>query len=73
MPTSTQAWQVYREVAVDEVFYLQLNVVEHNLEQRRGSKVVCDITLISQDMQVIASVKSAEVRASKSLNKMFEK
>ncbi|NRA72802.1 MAG: SDR family NAD(P)-dependent oxidoreductase, partial [Gammaproteobacteria bacterium] len=73
LPTSTQAWQVYREVAVDEVFYLQLNVVEHNLEQRRGSKVVCDITLISQDMQVIASVKSAEVRASKSLNKMFEK
>ena len=73
LPTSTAAWTVYREVAIDELFYLELTVVEHNLDQRRGSKVVCDIKLISQDMSLISQVKSAQVRASKSLNAMFEK
>jgi len=73
LPTSTAAWTVYREVATDEVFYLELKVAEHNLDQRRGSKAVCDIQLIAQDMSVIAQVKSAQVRASKSLNAMFEK
>ena len=73
LPTSTAAWTVYREVAADEVFYLELNVVEHNLDQRRGSKAACDIKFIAQDMSLIAEVKSAQVRASKSLNAMFEK
>jgi polyketide-type polyunsaturated fatty acid synthase PfaA len=73
LPTSTAAWTVYREVAQDELFYLELTVVEHNLDQRRGSKVVCDVKLIAQDMSLIAQVKSAQVRASKSLNAMFEK
>jgi len=73
LPTSTAVWTVYREVAPSEVFYLELKVVEHNLDQRRGSKAVCDIQLIAQDMSVIAQVKSAQVRASKSLNAMFEK
>jgi len=73
LPTSTDEWRVYREVTAGELFYLKLTVTEHNLGQRRGSKVVCDIELISQDKQRLAVIEGAQVRASKSLNAMFLK
>jgi hypothetical protein len=70
LPSVTAAWTVYREVAVDEVFYLQLNVVEHDLLGSRGSKARCDIQLIAADMQLLAEVKSAQVSVSDILNDM---
>ena len=70
LPSVTAAWTVYREVAIDELFYLQLNVVEHDLLGSRGSKACCDIQLISADMQLLAEVKSAQVSVSDILNDM---
>nr|WP_045110309.1 type I polyketide synthase [Moritella viscosa]SHO15137.1 Polyunsaturated fatty acid synthase PfaA [Moritella viscosa] len=70
LPSVTAAWTVYREVAINELFYLQLNVVEHDLLTSRGSKACCDIQLIGADMQLIAEVKSAQVSVSDILNDM---
>ncbi|QUM80953.1 SDR family NAD(P)-dependent oxidoreductase [Moritella sp. 5] len=70
LPSVTAAWTVYREVAVDELFYLQLKVVEHDLLTSRGSKACCDIQLISADMQLLAEIKSAQVSVSDILNDM---
>ena len=70
LPSVTAAWTVYREVALDELFYLQLNVVEHDLLGSRGSKACCDIQLIGADMQLLAEVKSAQVSVSDILNDM---
>ncbi|SQD77118.1 type I polyketide synthase [Moritella yayanosii] len=70
LPSVTATWTVYREVAVDELFYLQLKVVEHDLLTSRGSKACCDIQLISADMQLLAEVKSAQVSVSDILNDM---
>ena len=70
LPSVTATWTVYREVAIDELFYLQLNVVEHDLLGSRGSKACCDIQLISADMQLLAEVKSAQVSVSDILNDM---
>ncbi|QUM76746.1 SDR family NAD(P)-dependent oxidoreductase [Moritella sp. 24] len=70
LPSVTAAWSVYREVAIDELFYLQLNVVEHDLLGSRGSKACCDIQLIGADMQLLAEIKSAQVSVSDILNDM---
>ncbi|SGZ06810.1 Polyunsaturated fatty acid synthase PfaA [Moritella viscosa] len=70
LPSVTAAWTVYREVAINELFYLQLNVVEHDLLTSRGSKACCDIQLIGADMQLLAEVKSAQVSVSDILNDM---
>jgi len=70
LPSVTAAWTVYREVAIDELFYLQLNVVEHDLLGSRGSKACCDIQLIGADGELLAEVKSAQVSVSDILNDM---
>ena len=73
LPTACKQWTVYREVKAGEAFFLQLSVTQHDLNERRGSKVVCDIELIDKNQQLLAQISGAEVRASKALNKMFVK
>jgi polyketide-type polyunsaturated fatty acid synthase PfaA len=77
LPSSTKAWTVYRQVAVNELFYLKLNVVkatglkvEGKPASKRGS-LEADIQLISTDNQLLAEIKSAKVTASASLNNLF--
>ncbi|PAJ72188.1 hypothetical protein CJF42_22585, partial [Pseudoalteromonas sp. NBT06-2] len=68
LPSKTLAWQVYREVMLDEAFYIDLKVVEQT-----ASKVVADIRLISENKQILAQVNSAEVTISENLNNLFLK
>jgi len=68
LPSSTKSWQVYRQVKVDELFYLKLDIVEQN-----KSMILGDIQLISTNNTLIAKISSAEVTASENLNQLFEK
>ncbi|MBU2970962.1 SDR family NAD(P)-dependent oxidoreductase [Pseudoalteromonas sp. C2R02] len=68
LPSKTLAWQVNREVMLGEAFYIDLKVVEQT-----ASKLVADIALISEQKQVLAQVKSAEVTISENLNNLFTK
>ncbi|SFD32776.1 type I polyketide synthase [Pseudoalteromonas denitrificans] len=68
LPSKTLAWQVNREVMLGEAFYIDLKVVEQT-----ASKLVADIALISEQKQILAQVKSAEVTISENLNNLFTK
>jgi hypothetical protein len=66
LPSSTKGWTTYRQVQVDELFYLQLNVVA-----KSASKFIADISLINADNKILAEIKSAEVTVSANLNNLF--
>ncbi|MFT5452813.1 MAG: hypothetical protein ACI9N9_002311 [Enterobacterales bacterium] len=66
LPSSTKGWTTYRQVQVDELFYLQLNVVA-----KSASKFIADISLINADNKILAEIKSAEVTLSANLNNLF--
>ena len=68
LPSKTLAWQVNREVMLGEAFYIDLKVIEQT-----ASKLVADIALISEQKQILAHVKSAEVTISENLNNLFTK
>ena len=68
LPSKTVAWQVNREVMLGEAFYIDLKVIEQT-----ASKLVADIALISEQKQILAHVKSAEVTISENLNNLFTK
>jgi polyketide-type polyunsaturated fatty acid synthase PfaA len=75
LPSSTQAWNVYGQVELNKVFYIQLNVVKSSGQgisqgNKRG-KLIADINFISEDGLLLAEIKSAKVTASDSLNDMF--
>ncbi|HEY5714946.1 MAG TPA: SDR family NAD(P)-dependent oxidoreductase, partial [Psychromonas sp.] len=67
LPSSTLSWTVYREVKVDQAFYLQLSIRE-----QVANKVVADIQLIARDKQILAKITGAEVTTSASLNNLFQ-
>jgi hypothetical protein len=67
LPSTTKAWTVYREVNVNEAFYLVLEVVEQS-----SSKVLADIKLVDAEKEVLAEIHGAEVIVSPSLNELFK-
>lgn len=67
LPSSTKSWTTYRQVQVNELFYLQLHVVE-----KSASKLIADISLINDDNKILAEIKSAEVTVSANLNNVFK-
>ena len=71
LPSSTQSWTVYREVAVGERFYLQLNVVKSSAKGKQRGSLVADIQMIDENMQLLSEIKSAKVTASANLNDLF--
>ncbi|KGJ96020.1 SDR family NAD(P)-dependent oxidoreductase, partial [Colwellia psychrerythraea] len=71
LPSSTQSWTVYREVAVGERFYLQLNVVKSSGKGKQRGSLVADIQMIDENMQLLSEIKSAKVTASANLNDLF--
>ena len=71
LPSSTQSWTVYREVAVGERFYLQLNVVKSSAKGKQRGSLVADIQMIAENMQLLSEIKSAKVTASANLNDLF--
>lgn len=68
LPSATKNWTVYRQIAIDELFYLKLEVVAQN-----KTKILADIQLISTDNTLIAFIEAAEVTASENLNRLFDK
>ncbi|MFB1015824.1 MAG: SDR family NAD(P)-dependent oxidoreductase, partial [Alteromonadaceae bacterium] len=71
LPSSTQTWTVYREVAIGERFYLQLNVVKSSGKGKQRGSLVADIQLISEKNEVLSELTSAKVTASANLNDLF--
>ncbi|WP_238596812.1 type I polyketide synthase [Psychromonas sp. psych-6C06] len=69
LPTATLQWTVYREVPVDQPFYLQLKVTAN----KRNKKVIADVSLIDAQKVILAKVTGAQVTASESLNDLFLK
>ena len=73
LPSSTDAWTVYRQLNAGEAFYLKLDVVQASGKGKKRGKLVADMQLIDADKQLVASIKSAKVTASESLNDLFKK
>ena len=71
LPSSTQAWHVYGQVALGQPFYLQLTVVQSSGKGGKRGKLVADINFISEEGLLLAEMKTAKVTASDSLNDMF--
>ncbi|WP_019027445.1 type I polyketide synthase [Colwellia piezophila] len=71
LPSSTQSWTVYREVALGERFYLQLKVVKSSAKGKQRGSLVADIQFIAENKQVLSELKSAKVTASANLNDLF--
>ncbi|WP_413693352.1 SDR family NAD(P)-dependent oxidoreductase [Psychromonas sp. KJ10-2] len=67
LPTSTESWDVYREVQLDEHFFIQLTVTK-----QQGQSVFGDLLLIDKDNKVISKITSAEVTCSPSLTELFK-
>jgi acyl transferase domain-containing protein len=68
LPSATLAWTVYREVKLDQNFYLKLQVTE-----QQGSRISADILLIDNDKNIMADIKGAQVTSSESLNNLFNR
>jgi len=73
LPSSTNSWIVYREVALNERFFLKLNVVKSAGKGKKRGSLVADIQLISENSEVLSELKSAKVTASENLNDLFLK
>jgi acyl transferase domain-containing protein len=71
LPSSTQAWNIYGQVALGQTFYLQLKVVKSSGKGGKRGKLVADVNFISEEGLLLAEMKSAKVTASESLNDMF--
>jgi hypothetical protein len=71
LPSSTQSWTVYREVAVGEHFYLKLSVVKSAGKGKQRGSLTADIQFISENNQLLSEIKSAKVTASANLNELF--
>lgn len=68
LPSATEQWAFYREVAVDEPFDLLLEVTEHS-----QSQCIAEVQLIDANGLVIADAKGVKVTASASLNDVFKR
>jgi len=71
LPSSTDSWTVYREVKLNECFYLQLNVVKSSGKGKQRGALTADIQLISESNEVLSELKSAKVTASAALSEIF--
>jgi len=71
LPSSTDSWTVYREVSVNERFYLQLNVVKSAGKGKKRGSLIADIQMIDENNQLLSELKSAKVTASANLNNLF--
>jgi len=71
LPSSTQSWTVFREVTLNEPFYLQLTVVKSSGKGKQRGALTADIALISESNEVLSEIRSAKVTASANLNDLF--
>jgi len=71
LPSSTERWTVYREVVLNERFFLKLNVVKSTGKGKKRGSLVADIQFISEANEVLSELTSAKVTASENLNNLF--
>ena len=71
LPSSTESWTVYREVTLNECFYLQLTVVKSSGKGKQRGALTADMQLISESNEVLSEIKSAKVTASAALSDIF--
>ena len=71
LPSSTQGWTVYREVTLNECFYLQLTVVKSSGKGKQRGALTADMQLISENNEVLSEITAAKVTASANLNDLF--
>jgi polyketide-type polyunsaturated fatty acid synthase PfaA len=71
LPSSTQGWTVYREVTLNECFYLKLTVVKSSGKGKQRGALTADMQLISENNEVLSEITSAKVTASANLNDLF--
>ena len=71
LPTSTDSWTVYREVTLNERFYLKLTVVESSGKGQKRGALTANMQLISENNEVLSEIKSAKVTASAGLSAIF--
>ncbi|TEW55938.1 SDR family NAD(P)-dependent oxidoreductase [Psychromonas sp. RZ22] len=67
LPSSTDAWQVFREVNINEYFFVKLTITK-----TVGQRVIGNILLIDKDGNIISKVTSAEVTCSATLKALFK-
>lgn len=67
LPSATQVWTFYRELAIGETFYLRLDVTDD-----KASECVADVQLIDKKGGLIAQIQGAKVTVSASLNELFK-
>ena len=67
LPTSTESWQVFREVEVGEYFFIKLNITKH-----LGQSVFGDLLLIDQHNNIMSKITGAEVTCSANLSQLFK-
>ncbi|WP_028867194.1 type I polyketide synthase [Psychromonas arctica] len=67
LPTSTQQWQLFRDVKVGEDFFIKLNIIKQS-----GQSVLGDVLLIDQENRIISKITAAEVTCSASLRDLFK-
>ena len=67
LPTSTESWQVFREVEVGEYFFIKLNITK-----QLGQSVFGDLLFIDQHKNIMSKVTGAEVTCSASLSQLFK-
>ena len=67
LPTSTEQWQLFRDVKVGEDFFIKLTITKQS-----GQSVLGDLLLIDQNNRVISKITAAEVTCSASLRELFK-
>jgi len=67
LPTSTEQWQLFRDVKVGEDFFIKLTI-----SKQSGQSVLGDLLLIDQNNRIISKVTAAEVTCSASLRELFK-
>jgi polyketide-type polyunsaturated fatty acid synthase PfaA len=73
LPSSTERWAVYREVVLNERFFLKLNVVKSAGKGKKRGSLIADIQFISEENEILSELNSAKVTASENLNDLFLK
>ncbi|MDA7745731.1 SDR family NAD(P)-dependent oxidoreductase [Psychromonas sp.] len=67
LPSSTDAWEVFREVKINEYFFVKLTI-----SKQVGQRVIGDLLIIDKNHNIISKVTAAEVTCSPTLKDIFK-
>ena len=67
LPTSTDSWEVFREVQINEYFFVKLLITK-----RVGQRVIGDLLIIDKNKKILSKITAAEVTVSPTLSELFK-